>query len=67
MMKVPLIAATAVAVLGFSAPAFACEMAHPQALGASSAVVAQASDTSGQPAAPKIDEGNQQQNDDDDD
>ena len=65
-MKTPLIAA-AVAVLGFSVPAFAdCGKTHPQALGASSTVVAQASDSSGQPAAPKTDEGNQQQNDDDD-
>ncbi|HEV2302910.1 MAG TPA: hypothetical protein VGR91_15190 [Stellaceae bacterium] len=63
-MKAPLIAA-AIAVLGFSVPAFAdCSKAHPQALSASSTVVAQSS-TPGD-SAPKSEEGDQQQNDDDD-
>ena len=63
-MKAPFIAA-AIAILGFSIPAFAdCGKTHPQALSASSMVVAQASDSSG--SAPKADEGNQQNDDDSD-
>lgn len=62
-MKVPFLAA-AIAILGFSIPAFAdCSKTHPQALSASSTVVAQASDSSG--STPKPDEGDQQNDDDD--
>lgn len=66
-MKASLIAAAAaIAILGFSVPAFAdCGGAHPQALSKSGAVLAQSSDPGN--AAPKSEEGNQQQNDDDDD
>ena len=65
-MKAPLIAAAAVALLGFSVPAFAdCGASHPQALSKSGAVLAQSSDPGN--SAPKSEEANQQKDDDDDD
>ena len=58
-MKAPFLLAAVLATLGFSVPAFAdCGANHPQA-SASSAVVAQSSNSNmSQPAA---DDGNQQQ------